>query len=633
MFNGPYLIQQVEHSIQPGSFQTTITGTRQAIFDLPSIDNYLQSVNQNLLTKLQELVKVDKTQTPAAKTTEQQKAAAIVDSGKNTKATPNSCVAKLNPTYTQPPAAYVEKTDIAQTRVFPKDFAVELNAQIPNLPYVRAAIYCICYIRSFVNNSGSSGSFNSWGHNYATITLEDDYNPGTSYFERTYSCTNLSFSNKTTNASTPIAHFKSFKEFISFMKSRLVNQNERLQSNFVEFYVCNWPKQNVSPNYFNENPKEFEKYKKIFDKALKSAQDAGVITLQEGKVSSVNSELSACQKCLAECKKQGNGDRYCNSQCKDICKNTKTTSTTTGTSTSTTNPTTTATIACPPPTDVVFSPIIGSNETRITVTGNSLDNIISIQLLGETIPLKDITIIPGGKELTFFPKTPTNTSITSSTIILKTQNGQTVTTGTFRYSPTSTGNAAQPNVTTQQTPSPSPVPNNDKFAFEECRVRINGNYVLNIRLNGNTITGSFGITLPLQNQHPATVYLLAKTGTKIKIADFTIANNNATPPNRGSFTSNPDNMWQIVLEEAMSGEDNLLTFYVDVPDVNLKFPYTASFLTYSCPGEGYDNPQIIDVDEYKDIRQNPCCACYPNGTGGRRRIIDGKQCNETSNPC
>ena len=35
MFDGSYMITSVNHTIQPGSFQTTFDGTRQGYFDLP----------------------------------------------------------------------------------------------------------------------------------------------------------------------------------------------------------------------------------------------------------------------------------------------------------------------------------------------------------------------------------------------------------------------------------------------------------------------------------------------------------------------------------------------------------------------------------------------------------------------
>ena len=56
LFYGPYFITEVNHSIGNGTFQTEFTGVRQQIYDLPTIDNYLQSINQNVLSKIEEVV-------------------------------------------------------------------------------------------------------------------------------------------------------------------------------------------------------------------------------------------------------------------------------------------------------------------------------------------------------------------------------------------------------------------------------------------------------------------------------------------------------------------------------------------------------------------------------------------------
>ena len=52
LFNGPYFITEVNHEITPGTFETTFSGIRQSIYALPSIDTYLASINENLLTQI-----------------------------------------------------------------------------------------------------------------------------------------------------------------------------------------------------------------------------------------------------------------------------------------------------------------------------------------------------------------------------------------------------------------------------------------------------------------------------------------------------------------------------------------------------------------------------------------------------
>ena len=52
MFYGPYMIQSVEHVIQPGDFKTFFTGMRMPVASIPKITEQLVSLNENLLSEL-----------------------------------------------------------------------------------------------------------------------------------------------------------------------------------------------------------------------------------------------------------------------------------------------------------------------------------------------------------------------------------------------------------------------------------------------------------------------------------------------------------------------------------------------------------------------------------------------------
>jgi hypothetical protein len=52
MYTGPYMITDVKHSIQPGTFTTVVTGVRQRVSSLPVVDSYIQSLKNNLLQPL-----------------------------------------------------------------------------------------------------------------------------------------------------------------------------------------------------------------------------------------------------------------------------------------------------------------------------------------------------------------------------------------------------------------------------------------------------------------------------------------------------------------------------------------------------------------------------------------------------
>jgi hypothetical protein len=60
MFSGAYMIQEVNHSIGPGTFETTFKGVRQSMSNLQKIDSYIQTLKTNLLTSIIEKNKQDK---------------------------------------------------------------------------------------------------------------------------------------------------------------------------------------------------------------------------------------------------------------------------------------------------------------------------------------------------------------------------------------------------------------------------------------------------------------------------------------------------------------------------------------------------------------------------------------------
>ena len=52
MFNGPYMIQDVTHTISSGEFKTSFTGVRMPIYSLPKLENQIMTINQNILSEL-----------------------------------------------------------------------------------------------------------------------------------------------------------------------------------------------------------------------------------------------------------------------------------------------------------------------------------------------------------------------------------------------------------------------------------------------------------------------------------------------------------------------------------------------------------------------------------------------------
>jgi hypothetical protein len=175
MFNGPYMIQDVQHSIQAGNFQTTFTGVRQGIFDLPAIDSFLQSINQNLITKLEELIKVNKESITVTGTTNAVKSNIIPQKADNALDTTNACKSNVLKTFAD--AGFGDSVVGTLTEKTPKELADVLIKEIPNSEELQIIIYCLSYMRSFqITSKSKLGAFNGWNNNLATISLDTSYN-------------------------------------------------------------------------------------------------------------------------------------------------------------------------------------------------------------------------------------------------------------------------------------------------------------------------------------------------------------------------------------------------------------------------------------------------------------------------
>jgi hypothetical protein len=145
MFNGPYLITDVSHVITPGSFQTTFEGTRQGIYDLPALDSYLQSINQNLLTALEQAVTQREDQPPSTSTTDSAKASNSIQNSDNVADTENSCTNKVLPLFK---TAGFTSTAATETTISKSDFVDKIKKYTSN-PDIQAAIFAICYVRTY----------------------------------------------------------------------------------------------------------------------------------------------------------------------------------------------------------------------------------------------------------------------------------------------------------------------------------------------------------------------------------------------------------------------------------------------------------------------------------------------------
>jgi len=408
MFNGPYMIQQVEHSIQPGQFQTTFQGIRQGVYDLPAIDNFIQSINQNLLTKVEELLKIKKdTINVLSASTESNKSNNTVQSANNTQGTTNECESKVLPIYLN---KRYQSTNAVLTEMTPTKFSAELKRIMPNNLELATIIYCISYIRTFQKDSNSGlGKFNGWNNNFATAPLNVDYGEIDGTFLSTYSCVNLN-PNPSTKESLPIANFATIDTFISFMTARLrARVQQILDIGLVKYYASYWPVKNITESYYDTHIDDYKNLKETFDDALTSALSVGIAT---------KAIVEDLKNTIIKVEGQGSSNGV---------------------------PTITAVtsqLSCPPPVITSFSPLSGNTGTIVQVNGTDFNGATSIKVNGVDIPTTGFTVFNATTLRFNTPIVGTGNVVNTGKIVITTPNGTFTSVGEYTFDPSIVASAA-----------------------------------------------------------------------------------------------------------------------------------------------------------------------------------------------
>jgi len=412
MFNGPYMILDVQHQIQPGNFQTSFTGVRQGIYDLPAIDNFLQSINQNLLTKLSEILKIKKDIPTIQGITNNQKTAQVVQKADNTVDASNSCVSNVDVN------AYPDYVNVPPkpTYINPQEFANKLIALLPGKEALQAVIYSISYVRSYVKNSGTKGNsqFNGFNNNFGGISLYINWAPTTEYFVKQYSCINVKGSGLPNGTSEPLVGFIDVDSYIKFMAARLEKNVPRIldpaqtSGGLPQYYVCNWPKENVSVSYYQSNLSLYTEVRNTFKEALQSCVKVGIIKEVTRK------ELIAELKKVEEKLKQ------------------------TGVKTTPTPVPVLPGQVCPPATITTFSPLVGNKGTILQINGTNLDVVTKIFIANTEIVVKDnnnVTILNKETLRVTLPQIGTGILTEGKIKLVSGEYGEYLTTTLFKYDP------------------------------------------------------------------------------------------------------------------------------------------------------------------------------------------------------
>jgi hypothetical protein len=434
MFYGPYLITDVQHTINAGNFQTQFTGVRQSMYDLPPIESYLQSLNESVLTQIESIVKNKSDKTTDKPTTDINKTALLQQIGDNTAAAQNTCINNL----VQPYNTW-EVIATTTTSLTPKDLVLAIEAKTSD-PNLQLLIYTLCYITTY-----NGGKFNGYNLNFANITLTTDYGDSDDKFkQKVAACVNIS-NQKNSPTSQPVAVFDSLTNFIEFMVNKLQPKVKQVffgdgntpPLGIEKYYACYWPKTNISPEAFD---KAFHNgdYKQLTATVKNAYQSAGDAQLNVSATKKAQ-EAAAKQKQKIDDKAAGKTNAQNNL-----------------------NTTSNVPATCPPPAVIRFTPSTGVQGTIISLTGTNLNTVTAITI-NNVITTTGITI---NDRTTLTVVVPfSNTPIPQSdVIILRAKEGLGTSIFEFTYDPnqpapgkTTTVPGVPPNSNTQPQQTIGPV--------------------------------------------------------------------------------------------------------------------------------------------------------------------------------
>jgi len=260
MFNGAYMITSVNHTITPGFFETTFKGTRQRVFSSERPNNYLISLNKNLVQKLVQTSLNNTTETTSDGKTDQtsKKTNDATNSCQNTVA--NGKIEKYKKGYTA--------VNANASKISVQEFANKLKSKVPakmDTEKLKTQYGAAVFAFSFVSSSNADGTnFESFGNNYGNIDLLYDWTTS-DLFLKEFCCVKIGTDKG--SDSKPFARFENVEKYIQLMGAKFeeIIKNQALSTKsgtsflptadaLFNLYISVWSKiQNIKEDNFKKN--------------------------------------------------------------------------------------------------------------------------------------------------------------------------------------------------------------------------------------------------------------------------------------------------------------------------------------------------------------------------------------------
>jgi hypothetical protein len=228
MFSGPYMILDVTHTITPGQFSTSFNGIRQPTAALPKIDNYLQALKTNLVSKINEIITQEKDAQTAKNPTNIQglsnQAQSLLATNSNTINSNQNCTP--NSRYNLFSSGTPERKNInaafAISRIAEICFPVGTSQLVKDR---RQKLAIAIFSKLYIGSRKTKTSLEAYGYNFMGLNISDDWGSLS-----TYSSSEKFFCS---NDNSPYLIFDSLDKNVELLFNRWKDRmdNERLPSN------------------------------------------------------------------------------------------------------------------------------------------------------------------------------------------------------------------------------------------------------------------------------------------------------------------------------------------------------------------------------------------------------------------
>jgi len=222
MFSGPYMITKVTHNISENGFETQFDGTRQPFYSLPRIDNFIQTLNVQILSTIQSKIQERETKLREGSDNIQfQRNNVLANIQSQETLTKNQdCQTNINPRYFQY-TAIDNPTQTSQTtkELFDTIFDVLKSKNVGPTTGATFQQYAVILFTFIYVDTGNSSKIIGYENNYSTINLKEFYGPSfTTYINTKFYCVKRGNDNN-----LPVASFTSFRSFVEFAFNRVLN--------------------------------------------------------------------------------------------------------------------------------------------------------------------------------------------------------------------------------------------------------------------------------------------------------------------------------------------------------------------------------------------------------------------------